>query len=104
MLASAVSTGWGGLGERARDPWKAASRAVVPFFEWFGELGIFCWRLTRALLSRPFEGREWIRQLDDIGSKSAPLVVLAGAALGVVMSLQTRSSLIRFGAKSLLPA
>jgi phospholipid/cholesterol/gamma-HCH transport system permease protein len=34
---------------------------------------------------------------------SFPLVALAGAATGVVMSLQMRDSLIRFGAKSLLP-
>lgn len=35
---------------------------------------------------------------------SLPLVALAGAATGVVLSLQTRDSLTRFGAKSLLPA
>ena len=33
-----------------------------------------------------------------------PLVALAGAATGVVLSLQTRASLARFGAESLLPA
>ena len=32
------------------------------------------------------------------------LVALAGSAIGVVLSLQTRDSLTRFGAKSLLPA
>ena len=45
-----------------------------------------------------------MRQLDSIGSKSLPLVALAGAATGVVISMQTRDSLIRFGAKSTLPA
>ena len=45
-----------------------------------------------------------MRQLDEIGSKSLPLVALAGAATGIVLSLQTRDSLTRFGAKSLLPA
>src|SRR6202040_178407 len=38
------------------------------------------------------------------GSKSLPLVALAGAATGVVLSLQTRDTLARFGAKSMLPA
>lgn len=42
--------------------------------------------------------------MDAIGAQSLPLVALAGAATGVVLSLQTRDSLIRFGAKSLLPA
>src|ERR1700692_913200 len=39
-----------------------------------------------------------------IGAKPLPLVALAGAATGVVLSLQTRDSLARFGGKSLLPA
>jgi phospholipid/cholesterol/gamma-HCH transport system permease protein len=45
-----------------------------------------------------------LRQCDEIGSKSLPLVALAGAATGIVLSLQTRASLIQFGAKSLLPS
>jgi len=45
-----------------------------------------------------------IRQLDDVGSKSLPLVALAGSAIGVVLSMEARSSLTRFGAKSLLPS
>jgi phospholipid/cholesterol/gamma-HCH transport system permease protein len=74
------------------------------FLEWFGELGIFTGRLARAAFARPFEVRELIRQMDDIGSKSLPLVAVAGAATGVVLSMQTRDSLTRFGAKSMLPA
>jgi phospholipid/cholesterol/gamma-HCH transport system permease protein len=74
------------------------------FLEWFGELGIFAWQVMRASVRRPFEGRELMRQLDEIGSKSLPLVALAGAAIGAVLSLESRSSLVRFGAKSMLPA
>ena len=74
------------------------------FFAWFGELAIFCWRLARVAFVPPWEGRELIRQMDAIGSKSLPLVALAGAATGVVLSLQTRDTLARFGAKSMLPA
>ena len=44
------------------------------------------------------------RQCDAIGAKSLPLVALAGAAIGVVLSLETRDSLTRFGAKSFLPS
>jgi phospholipid/cholesterol/gamma-HCH transport system permease protein len=83
---------------------RAVGRIVAGFFEWFGALGIFCARLARAALSPPFEGRELLRQMDAIGAKSLPLVALAGAATGVVLSMQTRDSLTRFGAKSLLPA
>src|SRR5712675_2268529 len=76
----------------------------ISVFEWFGELGIFVTRLLRACLAPPYEFRELFRQCDEIGSKSLPLVALAGAATGVVISLQTRDSLVRFGAKAFLPS
>jgi phospholipid/cholesterol/gamma-HCH transport system permease protein len=82
----------------------AVQANVTGFFAWFGELGIFCWRLARVAFVPPWEGSELVRQMDAIGSKSLPLVALAGAATGVVLSLQTRDSLARFGAKSMLPA
>jgi phospholipid/cholesterol/gamma-HCH transport system permease protein len=85
------------------NPLTGLAQLFTSFFEWFGELGIFCARVARAAFTRPFEFRELIRQMDSIGSKSLPLVALAGAAVGVVMSLQTRASLARFGAKSMLP-
>jgi phospholipid/cholesterol/gamma-HCH transport system permease protein len=73
-------------------------------FEWFGALGIFCFRLLKAAVAPPYEWREVIRQCDAIGALSLPLVAMAGAATGVVLSLETRDSLVRFGAKSFLPA
>ena len=77
---------------------------ITEFLEWFGELAIFSWRVARAAVTPPFEFGELFRQLDEIGSKSLPLVALAGAAIGVVLSLESRQSLTRFGAKSMLPA
>lgn len=73
-------------------------------FEWFGSLGIFCWKVLRAAVTPPYEWRELIRQLDEVGSKSFPLIALAGAAIGVVISMEARYSLTRFGAKSMFPA
>jgi phospholipid/cholesterol/gamma-HCH transport system permease protein len=78
--------------------------AISQFLEWFGDLGIFFWQVVRAAVTPPFEFRELLRQLDEIGSKSLPLVALAGAATGIVLSMEARYSLTRFGAKSLLPA
>jgi ABC-type transporter Mla maintaining outer membrane lipid asymmetry permease subunit MlaE len=63
-----------------------ASPAMGPiskFLEWFGDLGIFFWQVVRAAVTPPFEFRELFRQLDEIGSKSLPLVALAGAATGL---------------------
>jgi phospholipid/cholesterol/gamma-HCH transport system permease protein len=81
-----------------------ATGLINGFFDWFGSLSIFAWKVLRAAVTPPFEWRELVRQMDDIGSKSLPLVALAGAATGVVLSMEVRSSMARFGAKSLLPA
>jgi phospholipid/cholesterol/gamma-HCH transport system permease protein len=77
---------------------------IVTLFEWFGELALFAGRMVRRAALPPYEFRELIRQFDLVGSKSLPLAAMAGAATGVVLSLETRDSLARFGAKSMLPA
>jgi phospholipid/cholesterol/gamma-HCH transport system permease protein len=82
----------------------SAGDQMVKFFEWFGNLAVFFGRVIRAALTPPYEAREFVHQFDELGSKSLPLVALAGAATGVVLTLSTRDSLIRFGAKSFLPA
>ncbi len=82
----------------------SAKGMVTEFLEWFGDLGMFFWQVARAAVTPPFEFGELFKQLDEVGSKSLLLVALAGAATGIVLSLQARYSLTRFGAKSLLPA
>jgi len=83
---------------------RAANQTLVAFVDWFGQIAAFCGRLARAAVLPPYEWRELLRQCDSIGSLSLPLVALAGAATGVVLSLETRDSLSRFGAKTMLPA
>jgi phospholipid/cholesterol/gamma-HCH transport system permease protein len=90
--------------DRFTNPFVFVKESVISFFEWIGDLGIFCGRLVRVAFISPHEGREVLRQLEAIGPKSFMLVVLAGAATGAVLSLQTRDSLTRLGAGSLLPS
>lgn len=78
-------------------------RAVSSGIEWFGELGVFCVRVAKGMFTLPFEWSEFVHQVDAAGARSLPLVALAGSATGVVLSLQSRASLVRFGAKSMLP-
>jgi phospholipid/cholesterol/gamma-HCH transport system permease protein len=82
----------------------SSGASVNSWLAWFGDLVSFTWKVLSAAFTRPFEFREIFRQFDEIGSKSFPLVALAGAAIGTVLALESRSSLLRFGAKSILPA
>jgi phospholipid/cholesterol/gamma-HCH transport system permease protein len=81
----------------------ASKGSILSFFEWFGGLGVFALRLLRSTVTPPYYFGELFKQMDEIGTRSLPLVALAGAAIGVVLSLHTRESLVRFGAKSVLP-
>jgi len=82
----------------------SARNLVVRSLEWFGAIGQFSIQMLKSAARPPYEVRELLRQMDEIGAKSLPLVALAGAAIGVVLSLHTRDSLIHFGAESILPA
>jgi phospholipid/cholesterol/gamma-HCH transport system permease protein len=104
VVGMAVSTTEGNLTGRLNPHFLSIKNPLVAFFEWFGDLGLFCGRLIWATLTPPYEIQEFVHQFDELGSKSLPLVALAGAATGVVLTLSTHDSLIRFGAKSFLPA
>ncbi len=69
-----------------------------------GDLSLFGARAVVAAFRPPFEFREISRQLYELGLRSAPLVAVAGFAVGVVLSMHTRASLERFGAESMIPA
>ena len=51
----------------------------------------------------PFEGGQILNHIIEAGYKSLPLVVPAGFALGTVMTLHTRSTLMTFGAGAMIP-
>src|ERR1700741_3708173 len=72
-------------------------------FEIAGEVSVFGFQAVTELFQRPFEGGQIRRQLAEIGSKSLPLVIASGFALGAVLTLHTRSTLVTFGATAWIP-
>jgi len=104
LFGAAVSGAWSATAGQGRNPLVAVRDVLVPLLEWFGELALFFLRLVRRALFPPYEIGELIRQCDSIGAQSLPLVALAGGAIGVVLSLETRDAFDRFGAASMLPA
>ncbi len=74
------------------------------FFEHAGRLATFAGKFFAQVWRRPFEGRELICQLDETGTKSLVLVLVTGCAIGIVLSMQSRGTLARFGAEAVLPS
>jgi phospholipid/cholesterol/gamma-HCH transport system permease protein len=72
-------------------------------FEIVGKVSLFGLRAAIDAFRSPFEGGQIVSQIAEVGSKSLPLVIASGFALGAVMTLHTRSTLVMFGAASIIP-
>ncbi len=85
----------------------AALLRMVDEFKGFlvetGALFLFTLRFFKELFNPPFEGKELLKQCYYIGNQSLVLVALTGFILGLVLTLQTRPTLIEFGAVSWMP-
>jgi phospholipid/cholesterol/gamma-HCH transport system permease protein len=81
-----------------------AGSLILSMLAAVGGASLFALKAIRALFSPPFEVRETLRQLFELGFRSAPLIAVSGLAVGVVLSMHTRASLERFGAESMIPA
>jgi phospholipid/cholesterol/gamma-HCH transport system permease protein len=78
--------------------------AVLGLCEFAGALASFGARVALEMSRPPYELREIARHVYQFGYRSAPLVLTAGMAIGVVLSMHTRASLARFGAEAMIPA
>lgn len=76
---------------------------MTKVIEFIGKISRFGFRVITDLFRPPFEAAQLVRQLAEIGSQSVPLIAASGFALGAVMTLHTRSTLITFGAEAEIP-
>ena len=80
------------IGEQIRD-----------FLSETGHLAAFAGRFFREVFRPPYEFREFVRQCYQMGNRSLVLVLVTGFIIGLVLTLQTRPTLIEFGAESWMP-
>jgi phospholipid/cholesterol/gamma-HCH transport system permease protein len=71
--------------------------------EFIGKVSLFAWQVLYDVFRPPFEAAQITRQIAQAGSDSLPLVIASGFALGTVMTLHTRSTLVTFGASAMIP-
>jgi len=77
-------------------------RIGTPFLRAFEELGRFFYIMAQTVLwtpRRPFDGREWIRQMVRVGWDTIPVVTLTCMFTGMVLALQTYRGFERFHAE-----
>ncbi|OIQ18849.1 ABC transporter permease [Lacinutrix sp. MedPE-SW] len=77
---------------------------MFSFFNQIGDISFFAIRFFKEVFTKPFEWKELIRQCYNIGNKSILLVSVTGFILGLVFTLQSRPTLMEFGAESWMPS
>ena len=83
-----------------------ADEALPGYKRWLEETGDqvhFFTSFFRNLFRGGFEWSEFVRQCYEIGYKSFTLVGVTSFIMGVVLTLQSRPTLVKFGAASMLP-
>lgn len=80
------------------------SKSISDFFVEIGEISYFALRFFKEAFSRPFEFKELLRQCYAMGNKSMLLVGVTGFILGLVFTLQSRPTLLEFGAAAWMPS
>ncbi len=77
-------------------------RAAAHVLSTIGGASLILWRILRALVPPRFDGHETWRQLDQVGVRSAPIVIVTALFVGAIMVIQTAFYVNRTGATSLL--
>lgn len=73
------------------------------FLEEMGKLSRFTGRFFREAVKPRQELHEFVRQCFWIGYKTLPLVSITAFIMGLVLTIQSRPTLVEFGAESMLP-
>jgi len=81
----------------------AKTEAVNNILTDFADVILFTTHLIKETFSRKFEVKEFFNQCFKIGNKSLPLISVTGTIMGLVLTIQSRPVLVRFGAETILP-
>jgi phospholipid/cholesterol/gamma-HCH transport system permease protein len=82
---------------------KRLPNSVSAFLNETGEIVRFTGRFFRNSFHVPLELRELVKQCYEIGYRSLPLVAITAFIMGLVFTLQSRPTMLEFGAESMIP-
>ncbi|WP_395043995.1 MlaE family ABC transporter permease [Flavobacterium sp.] len=72
-------------------------------YDEIGNTTLFAMRFFKEIFNPNFELKEFVKQCYVIGFKSLPLVTITGFIMGLVLTIQARPEMARFGAESWIP-
>jgi len=75
---------------------------VIRFVEEAGRIMILFAQTLGWIFRPPLEGREILKQMEDVGVRSFPVVVITAAFTGMVLALQSFTGFKRFNAESMV--
>ncbi|TDP60931.1 MlaE family ABC transporter permease [Flavobacterium dankookense] len=78
--------------------------ALKNIFTDTGNIALFIGRFFKELFLPPFQINEFLRQCYAVGFKSLPLVTITGFIMGLVLTIQSRPTMAKFGAETWLPS
>lgn len=81
---------------------ESVGRRTSVFFSEVGSVLIFFGQTLRWTFSRPFSVKRLLKQMEQIGFNSIPVVLTTALSTGMVLALQSYTGFKRFGAETLI--
>jgi phospholipid/cholesterol/gamma-HCH transport system permease protein len=78
-------------------------KGLRDFFIEMGGLAYFTGKFFRQVFKPPYQFKEIFKQAYETGYTSLPLVSITSFIIGLVLTIQSRPTLVKFGAESMLP-
>jgi len=72
----------------------------ILFLQESGRITLLLWKATLLIFQRPFNLKDILRQMEEVGIKSMPVVLITGAFTGAVLALQSYTGFQRFNAET----
>ena len=72
----------------------------ITFIHETGKITLLLWKAAFFTVQRPFNLKDILRQMEEVGIKSMPVVLITGAFTGAVLALQSYTGFQRFNAET----
>ncbi len=87
-----------------KSPFDFLPKSIAEFLNEAGDISKFTGKFFRQVFLPPYEFKEVLKQSYDIGVRTLPLVSITAFIIGLVLTLQSRPTLVEFGAQAWLPS